>query len=364
MLHWISLFLFLCSFAQAQEASRNFKWKGDLRLRTQMENDDNKDSRVIERVRARFGVQAQLDPSLRAEIRLATGTSHRSANQNFGDKDSPGPARRAVGLDYGYAEWSALSFLKVDVGRFPQFHFRPGGSEILLDDDIALEGFGAEHRNEIGSGWSVFSNWASAWIRENYDSYYSVEQTDNMLNFGQAGVSYEAEDGGWGVTVGGGFYNFVGLQNMKFADIVVGGEPKGNSEFPPGTIKNNYVPRQAFIETHFDVGSWQTEVALEHIVNSETVDPNKAWWVSNSWKRQSWDFGLSWGQIASDAVPAMFTSSSFGNGQTDVRGVRAHVQWKFTRGMSVKLTQFANRLRYTTDHTQYMRTHLDLSAAF
>lgn len=349
--------------ALAQEKARpRLLWQGDLRLRTQMENDDNKDSRLVERLRLRVGVTARLQDDLTAEIRMATATGNRSANQTLGDKDGPGSSRRFIGLDVAYADWKALPFLEVFAGRIPQFQYKAAGSEILLDDDVALEGVGVQMQRALSGTWSVFANIGSLIIRENYDSFYSEEQTDNMLNFGQLGFSFEGDD--FGVTVGGGFYNYVGLQGMNFSDIAAGATARGNSESAPGVIKNNYVPREAFVELRRPWGSWDTQLGIEYLVNSETNDPNQAWWVSASLGQKSWDTTFAWGQSESDAVPSMFTQSSFGNGQTDSRGVLVSGRWKFARGVAVRLTQMACRLKYTTDNTQYLRTHLDLSVSF
>lgn len=360
------LFLAMAGFltsAFAQEKPRaSLQWGGDLRLRTQIENDDNKDSRLTERLRLRVGVTARLQEDLTAQIRLATATGNRSANQALGDKDAPGSPRRFIGLDLAFADWKPLSFLEVFAGRLPQFQYKPAGSEILLDDDVAFEGVGVQLRHQWTAAWSGFANLGSMILRENYDSYYSEEQTDNVLNFGQLGVVFEGEE--IGVTVGGGFYNYVGLQGMTFSDIAAGASARGNSENGVGVIKNNFVPRQVFFEVRRPWGSWETEFGVEHLVNSETTDPNQAWWVSATLGQKSWDTTLAWGQTDSDAVPSMFTQSSFGNGQTDIRGVLASGRWKFARGVSLRLTQMVCRLQATTNNTPYSRTHLDFSMSF
>jgi hypothetical protein len=347
----------------AQEKSKpRLKWSGDLRLRTQSEKNDTNDRRTIQRLRLRLGMQAELQEDLRAEIRLATALGHRSANQTLGDKDNPGAPRRPIGLDLAYARWQALKFLRLDLGRIPQSQFKAGGSEILLDDDIALEGAAVRLEQGLSPSWNLFGTAGSALIRENYDSFYSEELTDNVLNFAQMGLKFERDENEF--VVGAGFFNYTALQGMKFSDLASGASARGNSESPAGVVKNNYVPRQVFAEFDKNWGSWNSGLAIEHLVNSETKDPNKAWWISASVGQKVWDSTLAWGFVESDAVPAIFTQSSFGDGRTDVSGIVLSGRYKLAQGISLKLTQMVCRLNESTTGTEYLRTHLDLSASF
>lgn len=339
-----------------------FSWSGDLRLRTQAEKNGDNETRWSEKLRARFGVGIKVSNELRAEIRLATTRSNRSTNQTLGDSSDGGAPRRYIGLDLAYAEWHPFEFFKLYAGRIPQLHYRPGGSQVLLDEDISLEGSGFTAEESFADNWRVFLNGGSVYIRENYDAYYSEDLTDNMINWMQAGLEWK-----WDkikLTAGSGFYNFTGLQGKNYADLVDGGVSNGNSEQPTGVVKNPYLPRQYFLEGSIGLGSFTTGLFAERIINSETRDPNAAWWFGASLSRGAWDGQFAYCEVQKDAVPALFTYSDFGNGTTDTRGIVASVRWKFTKGMSFKVTEFVNRIQASTLNKEYNRTHLDISASF
>lgn len=336
------------------------KWTGDIRVRGQIENNDNNDSRRTGRLRLRGGVKVQIEPDLAAEIRMATVRTNRSTNQTLGDGGEPGMPRRFIGLDLAYAEWSPLSFWKLRAGRIPQAHERTGGSQVILDEDISLEGAAMILEVPAGERWKIFANAGSVWIRENYDDYYSEEATDNMINWAQFGARWAGND--VKTSFGGGFFNFVGLQGRLFSEI--GGSAGGNGEDPSGTFAHNYIPKQVFADVTVPWGATDCTFFLEHVFNDETRAPHRAWWTGIAASRKSWDARLAFGEIESDAVPAMFTFSDFANGTTDARGVMLTARWKFAKNLNLAVTQFANRLRYTTDHAQYNRTHLDLNASF
>ncbi len=355
---FLILFILLASVAHAEVIS----WNGDLRLRTQLEKNGDSQSRLREGQRARFGLKADLSPELAAEIRLMTGNDHRSGNSNLGDGSEPGGRRRSMGLDLAFAKWQAFPFLEMYVGRSPQIHFRPGNSQIILDEDISLEGISAHAKYIFAENFGVHLTAGSDHIRENYDSYFSQDLTDNMLNWAQARVVYETE---WITATGGfGFFNFVKVQGQNFADLAVGGESFGNSVDGPGIVKSPYLPKQYFLEVRMRQNDLTYGCFGEFVVNKETSDPNEAIWAGILIEKRNLDFHLAYAAIESDAVLALFTHSNYGNGQTDTRGPVASLGWKFAKNMGLKLTHFDNRLDMTGANTAYWRSHLDITAQF
>jgi hypothetical protein len=208
----------------------------------------------------------------------------------------------------------------------------------------------------------ILANFGSSWIRENYDSYYSQEQTDNMLNWGQAGLKWKTE--AFTTSFGIGFFNYTALQGMKFSDVSTGGASRGNSEAAPGIFKNNFNPRQYFIDSKFKVASYQVGTFIEYLINGETLDDNKAWWVGASLGRGSWSAQLAFVELGSDAVPGIFTDSDFAGGTTASKGYVLSGQWKIKKHFSLGLSQYMNRKQGILEDTQYARTHLDLIADF
>jgi hypothetical protein len=333
-----------------------------VRVRGQREKEIDREVRNQLRLRARFGVNVKIDDEWHAEVRLASGKSNRSNNQTLGDPSEPGSRRRYIGLDLGYLDYTPISFVHLYGGRFPQIHYRPGDSQIILDDDLSLEGAGAKFEYEFYPALSVYLSGGSTYIRENYDNYYSQDLSDNMLNFAQLGLRWKKE--GYELNVGSGFYNFTSVQGKNFADLSVGGKSDGNTEAAAGVIKNPYLPKQFYVDFKFPLVSLKASVFGEYIENNETSDPNQAWWTGFTLGRGAWDVQLGATQVESDAVMAMFTHSDFGNGKTDVRGYIGSVRWKIMRNVSLKLTQFYGWNYIHIAPVEYDRTHVDLTASF
>ena len=343
-------------------SSPEMNWFGDIRVRQQLEKGGDAESRLSTRIRVRFGVGVRLQKDLRAEIRLASARSNRSTNQSLGEASEPGSRRRFIGLDLAYAEWSPVHFAKLHVGRFSQLHFRPGESQLVLDDDLTLEGAGATLNYEFYPELSVFGSIGSAFLRENYDNYYAEDLADNMLNFGQLGIQWSRESRK--LRIGGGFYNFTSVQGSNFSDLAAGGKPNGNTEAAAGVIKNPYLPKQYFMDWRQQLGSLETGVFYEHIENSETSDPHRAFWTGVSLGQKKWDVQLGLTEIESDAVLALFTNSDLGNGTSDLKGWVGAARWKFLPGMSLRFTQMVARTDMSGLNKEYRRSHLDVSASF
>lgn len=348
--------------AQEEPVFPQFKWSGDLRIREQWEKDGDANSRLSTRFRARFGLGVQIQKELRAEVRLASARANRSTNQAMGDSGDPGPRRRFIGLDLGYAEWKPADFAKIYAGRFPQIQFRPGGTQIILDDDLTLEGVGAALEYEFYPEFRVFTIGGSTYLRENYDTYYSDDLADNNLNFMQSGLSWTHER--FKITLGAAFYNFTSVQGKNFADLATGGKANGNTETAAGVVKNPYLPRQYFLEAKFSLGKWDGSAFFEYIKNHETTDPNQAFWTGVSVGQKKWDLQIGYMEVESDAVLGLFTNSDFFNGVTDGRGWSVTAGWKFQRNMALRLTQFIAHTRMDIDAREYQRTHLDVIANF
>ncbi len=341
-----------------------FSWSGDLRVRAQLESTDLIQDRLSGRIRARVGAEIVVDPEVKGVFRLATTRTNRAPNQVLGESSDPGSARRFFGLDLAYGEWTIISGVKLHAGRIPQTQIKVGGSQIILDDDIALEGLALSVTAPMTESLSVSFLTGSDWIRENYDTLYSVRNAENMINWAQVAGQWKIDEG-YKVRAGLGFHNFTSLEGMLFSDLSVGGSRFGNTERTVGVVKNQYLAREYFAEWTAPLGSMASLVAIQHVVNTSTRDLNQAWWVAWSVVEPTvWDMQLGYGLIESDAVPGVFTDSDFANGSTDSDGFLLSSRWFLGNRLQLRLSQFYNRIERSSRNLQYLRTHLDLSASF
>jgi hypothetical protein len=115
------------------------------------------------RLRARFGLEADLTNGFSAGLRIATGenNSPTSTNQSLGAAGS----NHQGGQFSKYAIWLDRGFLKYEYGGLPSKNFailmgrfdNPFFStEIIWDDDIGFDGIGLQARYEVAKGFTPF----------------------------------------------------------------------------------------------------------------------------------------------------------------------------------------------------------------
>ncbi len=353
-----------CSMAHAIESSYlkgqkldRYYLSGAFDFRVQSEADDGADNRLNERISVKLGLASELDKQLALLFEVASANSNRSTRQTLGDNKSPGPVRRPYGMQKAYADWHPQEWVSVKLGRTPQVHAKVGDSEVLFDDSIALEGASVEFEKKFET-WRLDIQGGSHFVRENYDAFYSVEQSDVMINWGQV-VAYSDH-----YSVGAGFFNFAAIQGRAFVELNLDAEADGNTETPAGFVKNNYLPKQVFAETRWKWGPGVWRFFAEGIINDDTRDPNRALWTGVGWNNDKWSTQLAYGEIDSDAVPSFVTSSTFGDGKTDVKGVGLIIAYKPTKKLTFDISQYANRLKKSTDNEQYLLTQFDTKISF
>lgn len=350
-----------------QDLAKTAIWSGDLRLREQSEELGTGDTRNSQKLRARLGVKFEVKQNLMTEFRLATSRSGNSSNQSLGDSKEPGQARRYFGLDLAYGRLEPLKEVSLYAGRIPQIHDRPGKSQILLDSDFALEGAAAKISVPLANEWSFQTNWGSTWLRENYDSYYSVEETDSMLNWGQLSISWTRGDAK--ANLGTGFFNFSAIQGRKFSELSVGGSARGNTDKGDGSFKDTYIPRQYFLDLSTKWEGFSYGLFAESIANTEANDPNRAWMAGIQFGKNQWSLSCSFQDLESDSVVGVFTDSDFAGGMTSSRGWILAGQWKFNQSAQVGITHYQNQRIEDAgvkigQSVSYIRTHFDLSLMF
>lgn len=334
-----------------------FNVSGALDLRLQSESDNGADPRPSERISAKFGISSELDSQLALVFELSTASSSRSSRITLGDSKAPGFSRRAYGIQKAYGDWHPEDWISIKLGRTPQVHAKVGESEILFDDTIALEGTSVELEKKF-EFWRLDLQGGSHFVRENYDSYYSIEQSDVMINWGQV-VAYSDH-----FTLGAGFFNFASIQGTAFTDLNSDAAPDGNSQAPAGVVKNRYLPKQVFAETRWSLGPGVWKFFAEYIVNDDTVDPNKALWAGIGWQGEKWGSQLAYGNLDADAVPSFVTSSTFADGKTDAKGLVFTAKWTPTKKLTLDLSQYSNRLNKSSSDEQYLLTQLDCKISF
>ena len=207
--------------ASVKKTTDKLKWaekiklKGDLRLRhqTEQEKGDDDPGRTRWRYRYRLGVEGQVNDKVKVGAGIASGGDDpRSTNETLDDQFETKDAR----LDYAFAEWKALDWLKVIGGKFKRKAYLWNTTDLLWDGDIRPEGASVNlaFKNSLGNSYVN----AGYWVLDEFSS----NPSDPYMFYGQAGHKWKSGDffGNAAVTI----YQFERLEgNAILAEHSSGG---------------------------------------------------------------------------------------------------------------------------------------------
>jgi len=202
------------------------------------------------RIRARFGLKAQIDSWISAEVRVATGndTSPVSTNQTLGGGDEFG--KYALWLDRAAIRLTPVKDVALDFGRFAN-PFWTG--DLIFDDDINFDGVAVSARHALNPEFAVFGT-AGAFPIFNTDFNFGsrnapegkggpFESRDKYLLAAQLGLDWTPRDD-VRVRAAVGYFNFDGVEGevsspCQFYEVTCDTDPTrpqfqqfGNTMFP------------------------------------------------------------------------------------------------------------------------------------
>ncbi|MDD4889950.1 MAG: putative porin [Phycisphaerae bacterium] len=109
-------------------------------------------NRNLLRIRARFGIEADVTDSLTTYFRIATGQQNNpdSTNQTLGGYYT----NKSIWLDRAYVDYRPIDGLHIYAGRMAN-PFRL--AELVWDDDVNLDGAALSYERSVGGGLSAFA---------------------------------------------------------------------------------------------------------------------------------------------------------------------------------------------------------------
>lgn len=172
---------------------QNIKLKGDFRLRYQYKhekavNDYSKDTH-LGRVRMRLGLESKINEKIMAGIGIATnsGGDPRSTNISFGDKNGGFSSKFEIRLDYAYAMYGPLPWVKLVGGKMLLKDVLWEPTDLVWDTDITPEGGVLALNKSINDNLSLFMN--TGVLVGTSDS--STNSDPTMMYFFQPGATYK-----------------------------------------------------------------------------------------------------------------------------------------------------------------------------
>jgi hypothetical protein len=287
-------------------AEQRIRFSGDLRYRHEAINEDTAVERERQRIRARFGVTADIADHVRVGLQLATGGDDPvSANQSL----DGGFTRKPFGVDRAFFTWAATEKLSFTGGKMANPFFRPGNHHLIYDNDLNPEGLALRY----GRGdW--FVNYAGLWVEERSAA------DDSIMLGGQFGYRHTL-DNGMRITAGASYYDYLDTQGqIPFWD----GAAAGNRLTASGRYLNDFNLTELFAELNLKAGQRPVTVFADYVDNSEADTANTGFALGASLGEVAgpgtWRLGYAYQDLEADAVIGTFTDSDFAGGATDGKG--------------------------------------------
>src|SRR5688572_2472157 len=312
----------------AAAAAPNVRLSGDLRYRHESINEEGEAERQRQRIRARFGVTADVADNVRLGLTLATGADDPvSANQTL----DTGFSRKPIGVDRAFFSWAATEQLTFTGGKMANPFYRPGNHHLIYDSDLNPEGLALRYN---GSNW--FASYAGLWVEER------AAADDSILLGGQLGYRH-ARDGGLRATAGIGFYDYLDTQGQT---PFWNGDPTGNRVDAAGNYVNDFNIAQLFGELNFRAGELPLTVFADYAVNTEADEVDTGFALGGSVGEVTgpgtWRVGYVYQDLEADAVIGTFTDSDWAGGGTDGQGHVVEFNYGFRERLVFGFRYFLN----------------------
>lgn len=282
------------------------RFSGDLRYRHESINGDTVAEQHRHRLRARFGLDADVTDDVQVGLVLATGGDDPvSANQTL----DGGFSRKSVGVDRAFFTWQATDALSFTGGKMATPFFRPGNHHLIYDNDLNPEGLAL--RYTFGD-W--FANYAGLWVEERSSA------NDSILLGGQVGYRGTLDNGSR-LTAGMSYYDYLETQGqIPFYD----GTGNGNRVDLAGNYLSDFNELELFAELETTLAERPLTLFADLARNTEGGDADSGFALGAYYGELSrpgtWRVGYAYQDLEADAVIATFTDSDFAGGGTDGKG--------------------------------------------
>jgi len=298
-----------------------FHFKGDLRLRYESIERDDKDNKYRNRYRLRIGATVDLTDELHFNVGMRSGFGNpTSGNQTFLD-DKPlsdyffqSMRFNILGLTYK----SGNSTVKV--GREPYMMYRPVKSQLVWDNDVSMNGVNYQYKDDT----NIIT------VGANQPTLEENSVAENSVNLFLAQYVHKTKLDFAKLNLGAGVYYYDGLKG----NTELFGKRKGNTVDSDGRYINNYHLVEAFGELKFaDVFGMPFKVAAGIVYNFGADDNNfgydLAFQLGKAKQIGDWQVKCSYTDLQDDATLGAYSDSDNFGGGTAAKGYAIRAKYKF-----------------------------------
>ena len=335
--------------------AERIRWSGDFRYRYEDIAAEDAQDRNRNRIRARVALEADVSPTMKVGIGLASGSDDpTSTNQTLGG----GGSHKPISLDLAYFEWTGLADTKIKGGKFKNELYRPGDNQnaLLWDSDWRPEGTTFTYNNG-----TLFVVGLGSWLESDSN------KQNQLFAYGiQGGVNLPVGDA-ITLTTGAGYYNIDSAGKKAFYPD---DDFFGNSFDPvTQTYLYSYYEVEAFGQMAFSIFDRPTIIFANYVYNLDPEDNNTAYSLGFKYgqakAKGTWEFGYTYRKIEEDGVLGLLTDSDFGAGGADVKGSVFTGAYAFHDNWNFSTTYYLTRNGIdTADPTDVNRLQLDLNFKF
>jgi len=338
----------------------NIKISVDLRYRYEMIDEEGKDTRNRNRIRARLGIAGKVTDDVEVGMRLATSEAFSSdkgdpisTNQTLDDAF----AKKAIWLDLAYFKWSPKdSGLIIFGGKMEDPFYRVGGNQLIWDSDLTPEGIAAQYSKQLGESDELFVKGGGFWINEVSGG------ADTSLWGAQSGWKHQFADKST-LTGGASYY---GYGNIEGSGPLIGTGFQGNSN-SAGKYASDYDIVEVFGEYGFKFGQTPVAAFASYVKNTSAATTQDTGWLVGGKLGKckapgSWELSYDYRDLEADAVLGVFNDSDFIGGGTNGKGHRMGCAYQLAKNLQAALTYFFNDK--SNDEHNYNRLQADMVFKF
>ena len=349
--------------AASESWTDRVKLDGDFRYRYEYIDQEGRDSRTRNRIRARTNIKAKAADNIDVGFGLATGGDDPvSTNQTLGG----GGSSKSVVLNLAYVDWEATDGLHIIAGKFKNPLTRVGGQALTWDGDWTPEGLALKYQRD-----RFFVNAVGTYLESD-----GRRSNKNFSWGGQFGAT--AAVGNVELLGGVGYYSIPSKgRTTTFGDPTDPGDFFGNTAIEAGGLAcgttadtecvylYDYDLMQVFGQASFDLGEWPTLVFFDYVNNSDPSDNNTGWTlgtkIGSAKDRGQKQFTYFYADKEADSMLGLLTDSDFGGGGTDSRGHWLQFNYGVNKSWTIGAQYFINEVNIASgSKSDYNRLMIDM----
>jgi len=362
----IILAIVLTGPAMAGDWKDNVKVSGDFRHRfEQIDIPDDDYDRLRQRIRARLGLDAEINEDWSAHFRLTSGSDDPvSGNQTLDEGFSTKP----FGLDKAYFKYAPAyaEGLAVMGGKMGNPFIRMEKTELIWDGDLSFEGAALKLSRDLNEKAVIHLVGGGFCVEER------KSDDESRLFGGQAGFTVKAGEK-VSATFGGGYFGYTEIKGRE--GIYDSGDFFGNStgqfEVTPGNFitgyANDFKLFEAFGQISMKINKLSWKVFGDFVTNNEADEDNQGWLFGTSVKKGkglgSFKLALNYRRLEKDAVLGVFTDSDVFGGGTNGKGLELGAGLGLGDHADLAFTAFVDK-NDLDDEYDYNRYQLDIKVKF